>query len=378
MIIWQLDPANLTPYYDMALSDALAQTGAKLRFISSHYLYEDLEYPASYQVDERYFRGLDHSILRKNASLRQILRGISYPFGHWNVLQAARREKPDILHIQWSRLPVFDLWLMQQIKSLGIPIVHTVHDVIPIFSRMDNRGLGEVYAAADALIVHSQANAKALLDAYPSLAPEKIHQIPMIAFPDPSHLPMPKGATQVDARQLLGIDEAAKVVLFFGAMKAYKGLDILAQAINDEAEYWLVGAPDADSQAILSRLSGRKNVHIMADYVPANEVWRYHLAADLVIFPYRHIFQSAALITALSYGKAVIVTDVGAMPETIDGNGWIIPPEDSAALARALHDALSDRERLAQMGETSRQLILRDYAPAVVAQKHITLYRSLL
>ena len=43
--IWQLDPANLTPYYDMALAKALAEAGQSIRFISSRYLYEDLEYP---------------------------------------------------------------------------------------------------------------------------------------------------------------------------------------------------------------------------------------------------------------------------------------------------------------------------------------------
>jgi glycosyltransferase involved in cell wall biosynthesis len=378
--IWQLDPANLTPYYDMALAEALAEAGEAVRFISSRYLYEDLHYPQSYQVDEIYFRGLDNALLRKNAPLRQLLRGLSYPLGHWQVLQKAKKERPDILHIQWSRLPIFDSWLIAEMKKRGLPVVHTVHDVIPIFSRMDSAGLGKVYAAADALIVHSEANAEALLEAFPMILPQRVHHIPMIAFPDPANLPMPKGATQADARRLLGIGPDVPVVLFFGAMKAYKGVDILAKAIeklDDSAEFWLVGAPDAEHEALLARLRG-KHVHSVADYVPANEVWRYHLAADLVVFPYRHIFQSAALITALAYGKAVIVSDVGGMPETLDGNGWLVPAEDSAALTTVLREAVSNRERLEEMGRRSREIILRDYAPAVVAEKHRALYRSLL
>jgi glycosyltransferase involved in cell wall biosynthesis len=378
--IWQLDPANLTPYYDMALAQALAEAGETVRFITSRYLYEELYYPKSYQVDEIYFRGLDSAVLRKDVLLRQVLRGLSYPLGHWQLVQAAKKERPDILHIQWSRLPIFDSWLIAEMKKLALPVVHTVHDVIPIFSRMDSSGLGKVYAAADALIVHSEANAKALLAAFPMILSERVHHIPMIAFPDPRNLPMPIDASQSNARQLLGIAPDAKVALFFGAMKQYKGVDILVQAIesmDESGEFWLVGAPDAEHEALIPNFN-KKNVHIVADYVPANEVWRYHLAADLVIFPYRHIFQSAALITALAYGKAVVVTDVGGMPETLDGNGWLVPPEDSAALAAVLREALSNREQLAAMGQRSREIILRDYAPAAVSGKHLTLYRSLL
>lgn len=53
MNIWQLDPANLTPYYDMAICEALTQSGAQVRFITSKYLYDDLVYPDSFRVDER-------------------------------------------------------------------------------------------------------------------------------------------------------------------------------------------------------------------------------------------------------------------------------------------------------------------------------------
>src|SRR5262245_19600417 len=100
----------------MALAQALAEAGETVRFISSRYLYEDLEVSQSYQTEELYFHGLDHALLRKNTSLRQLLRGLSYPLGHWRFLQAAKREGPDIVHIQWSRLPLFDAWLIAELK----------------------------------------------------------------------------------------------------------------------------------------------------------------------------------------------------------------------------------------------------------------------
>ncbi|HWR96917.1 MAG TPA: hypothetical protein VN317_00690 [Candidatus Methanoperedens sp.] len=65
------------------------------------------------------------------------------------------------------------------------------------------------------------------------------------------------------------------------------------------------------------------------------------------------------------------------MPETITDNGWIVPPEDNAALARVLREAVADRAKLAAMGHRSRELILRNHAPLAVAEKHLALYRSL-
>jgi glycosyltransferase involved in cell wall biosynthesis len=120
----------------------------------------------------------------------------------------------------------------------------------------------------------------------------------------------------------------------------------------------------------------RSNDRIMVHdaYIPSDRAWIYHLAADIAVFPYRRVSQSGALITAMGYGLPVIVTDVGGLPETLDGNGWVVPPGDSISLAERLIEAMSDPSRLKSLGARSRELIDERHAPQLVAMRMAALY----
>ena len=74
----------------------------------------------------------------------------------------------------------------------------------------------------------------------------------------------------------------------------------------------------------------------------------------------------------------MIVTEVGGLPEVMDDNGWIIPPENPAALAQAIDEALEDREQLQRKAQKSLELIRDRFAPARIAQQHIDLYSQLI
>jgi glycosyltransferase involved in cell wall biosynthesis len=105
-------------------------------------------------------------------------------------------------------------------------------------------------------------------------------------------------------------------------------------------------------------------------------VWEYHLAADVIVFPYRQITQSAALISAMAFGRAVIATDIGGLPETVDGNGWIVPRENPSALCAAILEAAENRDRTQQMGYRSSVLIAEKYAGSIIAQRTIQVYEK--
>src|SRR5689334_10477108 len=109
MLIWQIDPANLTPYYNLALCGALANEGHQVRFIASKYLYDpNMTYPENVTVDLQYFRLLEYPFLLRLPFLRKALRGVLYPIGHLQLIYKLWKHHPDIAHIQWSRLPTFD------------------------------------------------------------------------------------------------------------------------------------------------------------------------------------------------------------------------------------------------------------------------------
>lgn len=369
----------------MAICDALSEAGCSVRYFTSQFLYDPYLSHAWGKGENIYFRGLDHKWLLNYPRIRRLLRGITYPIGHLEILSKVDRERPDIIHIQWSRIPRFDLWLIKQIQARGIPVVHTVHDVVPIFdSTNPPTELASVYDTVDKLIVHTNTNKNDFLATYPQVSAERVTIVPLIEFfaPIPEDLP-----DRTTARKKLKLPLEQPTLGFFGAVRHYKGLDILLDAFsivrhkNPDIQLMIAGQFDqseSDKLPDLDTVRSMQNVHFYEGYLPTSEVWMYHLAPDVFVLPYRHIYQSGALITAMSYGCPIIATDVGGMPEAIDGNGWIVPPEDPNALASAILDAIENPEQLRKMSNRSKELIATRHSKEIVAQKLVHLYASLI
>lgn len=382
MKVWVLDPAQLTPYYNIALCDALAQAGCDVRYIASHYLYDEhLPFTGYFQTDYVYFRGLYHPWLTRVPRLRRALRAAAYPLGHWQVARQLRHTPPAVLHIQWSRMPRLDRRLIQRARAAGVPVVHTVHDVVPLYAPdADSGPLHAVYQAVDRVIVHTQANREAFLRRYAAVDPAKIAVVPHINTP---YTALPADASQAQARARLGLPADALVFLFFGSVRAYKGLDTLlaafarAAASRPDVHLLVAGRPESQGDAdLLAAAQTQERAHVVAGYIPYGDLWLYHKAADAAVLPYRAITQSGALISCMAFGLPLIVTAVGGLPESVDGNGWVVPPEDAEALAAALLDAASDQARLKRMGLRSETLIAERYAGPAVAQQTIEVYRA--
>jgi glycosyltransferase involved in cell wall biosynthesis len=379
MQIAQLDPAQITAYYNLGVCEALTGAGHRVTYFASPFIYSDVVYPGGVDVQHLYFRGLGGRWMSRIGKVRQILRGLSYPLGHRAVLAALKRERPDVLHIQWSRLPRFDLPFITRVQALSIPVVHTVHDVVPLYEKQANPLLGQIFAQADALVIHAEANRAELMKTFPDISPERVHLVPMILHQDQFQ---PFDVTQARARRALGVSEDAPVALFFGSIRHYKGIDTLRDAWRrvaerlPEARLIVAGAPDETLRSVLDDLAALPGVAVSAGYIPAEDAWKYHHAADVIVYPYRHIYQSAALSSGLSAGRAVIVTDVGGLPEMVDGNGWVVPSENAGALAEAIVAALSDRSALVAMGARSRELALAACGPQVVAAALESVYKA--
>ena len=382
--VWLLDPAQLTPYYNVTLADALVQTGCNVRYIASPYLYDtNLSYSDRFKIDYLYFKGLHNPKLIRYPNLRRILRGISYPLGHLQLIRQLRQNRPDILHIQWSRVPHVDYRLVKAARDLGIAVIHTVHDVIPSYAPNASTGpLERVFSLANALILHTQTNRTEFHKQYPTINLERTHVIPLI---NAHYMATPDNVTQTLAREQLNLPLSVPIFLFFGAIRPYKGVDLLIAAFNEarktmpELHLMIAGKPDTpEDQAILEIGRRSPNIHVTSGFVPYEAMWQYYIAADIVVLPYRSITQSAALLSAMDFGKPVIVTNVGGLAETLDGNGWVIPPNDIDLLTNVIRDAANNRVQLEKMGHRSLQLIEQNHAPAVVAERTRKLYEQTL
>lgn len=382
--VWQLDPANLTPYYDRALCDALARAGCEVKMITSRFIYDQhFEYPDTFETDYHYFKFIDHKWIQSNPLLRRIFRGVSYPLEHQLLLKKIRQEMPDIVHIQWSRLPRFDIGLIEAIKDLGIPVVHTVHDVEPLFQINDKVNLLEkTWASASALIAHNQYTVDVIRQKYPQIDPNLIHVIPHLMLDSAESI---SSEASIKARQILGIDENVPVIRFLGTIKPYKALDVLMFAFEFALEkipdlhLLVAGQPESSEMSLLLKQIARHPNTIVHDgFVADSQVWLYYAAADLAVFPYRHITQSGAVIKTMASGLPVIVTRVGGLPELVGDTGWIVEPDNPRMLADQIISALSNRQQLKEQGKRGQALIKSNYAPQKIAEQHVSLYESLL
>lgn len=384
MKVWQIDPAQMTPYYNVAVCSSLTDAGCDVTYITSKYLYDDyINQDFGFQTKNLYFQAISNTWWLKHARLRQLMRGIFYPLGHIQLLRLISQHKPDIVHFQWSRLPKIDTWLIRRIKAMGIPVVHTIHDVVPLYNKSSETGaLDSVYQLADRLIVHAETNKADFLNHYINISSSKIRVVPLVHLRNP---PMPVQASMAYARSELNLPQDAFVVSFIGLVRESKGLVDLVEAFktvyaqNRRIYLLIAGKPRSTLEsAHLNQVSELPNVIIDARYIPNDAMWKYHIAANIVAFPYRHIYQSAALITAMGFGCPVIVTNVGGMPEIIDGNGWIIPPDQPETLAETLLEAISDPHRLQQMGQRSVEIVEQRHSPNVVGQQLLNIYQELL
>ena len=149
------------------------------------------------------------------------------------------------------------------------------------------------------------------------------------------------------ARQELGLPANAPVLLFFGFIRRYKGLQVLLDAMPrvlerlPDARLLVAGEFYDDEQPYRAQIQQHdlaKAVVLHADYIPQADVGRYFAAADVVVQPYVTATQSGVAQIAFHFDTPVILTDVGGLAEIVphEKAGLVVPPEDPDALAAAI------------------------------------------
>ncbi len=240
-------------------------------------------------------------------------------------------------------------------------IVLTVHDVESFEkSPFPPKVIGHFYNYAHVLIVHNRLSRDEIVEKL-GVSPEKIRVIPHGNY---LHM-MEKVPDADEAKRRLRIDGNKKVVLFFGQIKDVKGLDLLLRAMpstiaeKPDTVLLIAGRPwktDFSSyENLIGELGIQANCVSHIRYIPNDEVPTYFAACDVVVIPYRRIYQSGVVLMAQSYGRCVLVSDIPGMLEIVrDGqNGFVFKNGDADDLSRKLLEILSDdssRNRVAANG----------------------------
>jgi len=331
--------------YALGLVMALAAAGIQIDFVGSDEL-DSPELRGNPQISFLNLRG-DQSV--EAGLLPKMARVLIYYF---RLIVYAATARPKIFHILWNnKFEYFDrTLLMLYYKCLGKKIIFTAHNV-NICERdgndsfLNRLSLKVQYRLCDHIFVHTEKMKDKLVSAF--AIPEK----KVVVIPLGINNTVPNTTlTRLEARLRLGLGEADQVILFFGSIAPYKGLEYLVAAFaaisKGNSHYRLViagkpkGRPDywTEVQDLIagSGVSGRIIQKI--EFVPDAETEVFFKAADVLVLPYKHIFQSGVLFLGYSFGLPVIAADVGSLKEEIvEGKtGFVFEPKNAGALAGAL------------------------------------------
>jgi starch synthase len=290
------------------------------------------------------------------------------PVSWYGVQRRLRASTADLVHVvgahEWN--PIVAVLS----KALGKPLVYTMHDPEPhrgtaLSLRLSNRFTASM---ADAVVVLTRRGRQQLASqGYPD---QKIYYIPHGAY------------TLFRQWRRKGI-RAEKMILFFGRLEAYKGLDVLLQAFaqvrHDLRDWKLVIAGSGDLPARRT-VENDARIELVNRFLTDEEVADLMQRTRLVVLPYTEATQSGVIAAACAFGRPVIASDVGGLNEMVvqGKTGLLIPPNDVPALARAIHDLASDAPRLAEMGRNASTLSRKRWSWARIAQQHVAMYSDVL
>ena len=322
VLVHLIDPSGDVLPYDHALAAALARRGVGVELVTSRFVHGPPPAPVGYGVSESFYRLATRLGDRAPRRRRAVKLAEHVP----DMLRYRRRAAAaDVRHFQWLPLERIDSHLLPAAR----PRVLTMHNVIRR-EALDQR----IARKMDAVIVHTRHGADLLG------AGERVHVIPHGAF---EHLtsqrheqPLPPELAAVEG----------PVVLYFGVVRPYKGVDVLMEAFRqvEGAELWVVGRMLGVSTEHLRRLAPPGRVRFVERYVSDAELPALFRRADVLALPHRSVDMSGVLFAGLAFGKAMVLSDVGGFRELVSEHdaARLAPPGDPDALAAAIAELLAD------------------------------------
>jgi len=337
---------GIDKHYACALGKALASSGIALDVIANTEMdscemcgFANIKFLALYathQPGQRLFRKLLSFI---TVYLRLI----------WYAVSAS----PQTFHILWEyKFPLFDrTFLLLYYKLLGKKIVFTAHNVNRaerdgVDSLLNRLSLRVQYHLVDHIFVHTKSMQDQLVRSF-GISQNKVTVIP---FGSGGMVPN-SSLTPAEAKMQLGLGEDSRTILFFGRIARYKGLDLLVDAFERVAvhdrSYRLIIAGDPMAEwaqhwnevhDTIESSPVRQQVIQEVRRIADDEMEIYFKAADVLVLPYRQIFQSGVLFMSHTFGLPVIATDHDAFRDDIvEGtNGYVCRPDDPQDLARTI------------------------------------------
>lgn len=282
------------------------------------------------------------------------------PFNWIKVAGRIKKQKPELIILQWWH-PYFApcFWsickLLRREKILFV--CHNVfpHERFPLDRLLTKWTLG----CGRYFITQSKMDARDLL----SVKHDAVYRV----TPHPTYgMFCRQGMSMQKAREQLQIDQGQRVLLFFGFVRKYKGLQYLLEAMkllkerDFKVQLWVVGDFGEDKDEYVEQIRTFEigdQVQMVEGYVPDDEVEKYFAASDLVVLPYLSATQSGIVQIAFGFEKPVLVTEVGGLPDVVTNGktGYVVEPRSAEMIAEAIMDYYINNRREAFVSQIEKE-----------------------
>lgn len=353
-MIGSLPPWKGIPTYCQKLFEGIEKRFERVKFTGWKSLYPALLYPSG-----------DPTTGEEPFHAENVERELSW-YDPLSWLRVGLDPDVDLVHAQWWSYPLAVPYvaIFTVGKLRGKTVLLTVHNVEPHEQTRLTRFLNDVvYRFADEYVVHSEAN-KSQFSSKSAIDADAVHVIS-----HPTIGPEKQDISTADARRELSIDPETDVVLFFGNIREYKGLDALIDMvadINEDRDVDLVIAGECwveweDYESLIARQGLEDRVHRFPGYIPEDRMELFFSAADALALPYEHFdAQSGVAEVADHFGTVSIGYDEGGLAEQVD-----VVATDRAEFEPALRAALDGDVEKGSVDDDS-------------VENHVRLYRQLL
>jgi len=283
-----------------------------------------------------------------------IKRGI-YSTNPLNWLRMSKEivaEEPDLVVTQYwmpFMAPAFGTILRGIKKALPqVKIATVVHNFKPHESRIGDKQLNKYITNRTDLLICLSESVRTEIE-------ESVQNKPVVKLFHPIYDHYGTSMSQAKAKDLLGWNEETQHLLFFGLVRAYKGVDMLLEALSflrADLNFKLVIAGEFYEkfdkyQKLIEQFDLEDRLIIRNEYIPNEDVPKLFCASDAIVLPYRTATQSGVVPIALHFERPVIVTRVGSLAAMIEKHSLgLISEANPASIAEHLDHFLTKKADL--------------------------------
>lgn len=324
-------------------------------------------------------------LFKYNKISNKLLKAISYLCSLFQLLLLIIKEKPNVIHVQWYRVPLLDYYFYSFIKkTTKAHFVFTAHNLLPHDSGHKYYNIfRNSYIMFDRIIVHSDRTQKELCENF-GITESKIKVVPHGIL----DIPVNENTIQNNLHEFYKqYDIKDKTVfLSLGFQTIYKGTDLLAKAWSEEKKLH----SNNNIRLIIAGIQKSIDISYLYQYSNvivrnkrlSNEEFVFLLRhANVYLLPYRKISQSGALLTALKERVPVLVSKVGGLtdPFKIANIGWIIEPNDIDSLKNQLIYLSENKEEIIkiQKSKSKWDRISNYYSWKRISKRTFDIYSNL-